>query len=629
MPPVVRRLTSDDAEQAAALSQEAFGPWPAGTPTAEVDADGRRSWGAFDGDELIARMTARPYESWWYGAAVRTTGIAGVAVRAEARGGGLLEALFRAVLAEAAEHGEVLSTLYPTAPGHLPAVRLRDRDHARRGRDPGRLPGPGAEARRVHRAPRDAGRRADRPRPVRRRGPRASTARCARTGPSFPATDEDLLTSATGVSLALDGDEPVGYALWQRSSGYDAATSSVSVRDLVALTPRRGGRRCGRSPRRSPRSSARCGCAPPARSAADPVRRALPGSPGKVVDSRPYMLRVSDVAAALARRRPGDGLDGRGPARRGRATPSGRTARTSSPPTASSAPRAPRTPPLHPRGLALAFAGVAPPGRCARTGCSPAGPTAVDGLDAFLDGAGRPRAPCTCATTSDPSSTSPARLRRAVHSRATAAVARARSAPRVGAMTHAHRPPRHRVRAARRDRPHRRLGLLRVLHRRRAGPGGDPVREPSDDVVVGEVDGRRVAFLARHGQGHRFPPHRVNYRANLWALRAVGVRQVLAPCAVGSLRPELGPGTLVVPDQVVDRTLGPRPHGVRRRRARSCTSPSPTRTARAGRAAVVAAATTPACRSPPTAPSSSSTAPASPPARRAAGTRPPAGASSG
>ena len=83
-----------------------------------------------------------------------------------------------------------------------------------------------------------------------------------------------------------------------------------------------------------------------------------------------------------------------------------------------------------------------------------------------------------------------------------------------------------------------------------------PFGDPSDDVVVGEVEGRRVAFLARHGQGHRFPPHRVNYRANLWALRAVGVRQVLAPCAVGSLVPAHGPGTVVVPDQVVDRTWG-------------------------------------------------------------------------
>ncbi|MHB8275770.1 MAG: S-methyl-5'-thioadenosine phosphorylase, partial [Dermatophilaceae bacterium] len=83
-----------------------------------------------------------------------------------------------------------------------------------------------------------------------------------------------------------------------------------------------------------------------------------------------------------------------------------------------------------------------------------------------------------------------------------------------------------------------------------------PFGDPSDDLLIGDVEGRRVAFLARHGQGHRFPPHRVNYRANLWALRSVGVRQVLAPCAVGSLRPEHGPGTLIVPDQVVDRTWG-------------------------------------------------------------------------
>ena len=83
-----------------------------------------------------------------------------------------------------------------------------------------------------------------------------------------------------------------------------------------------------------------------------------------------------------------------------------------------------------------------------------------------------------------------------------------------------------------------------------------PFGEPSDEIVVGDVSGRAVAFFARHGQGHRFPPHRVNYRANLWALRMLGVRQVLAPCAVGSLRPELTPGTIVVPDQVVDRTWG-------------------------------------------------------------------------
>jgi len=77
---------------------------------------------------------------------------------------------------------------------------------------------------------------------------------------------------------------------------------------------------------------------------------------------------------------------------------------------------------------------------------------------------------------------------------------------------------------------------------------------PSGAVTVGEVAGRTVAFLPRHGRHHEYPPHRVNHRANLWALRSVGVRQVLAPCAVGSLRPEFGPGTVVVPDQLVDRT---------------------------------------------------------------------------
>lgn len=68
------------------------------------------------------------------------------------------------------------------------------------------------------------------------------------------------------------------------------------------------------------------------------------------------------------------------------------------------------------------------------------------------------------------------------------------------------------------------------------------------------MGGRRVAFLPRHGRGHHLPPHRINYRANMWALRSVGVRQVLGPCAVGGLRPEYGPGTLLVPDQLVDRT---------------------------------------------------------------------------
>lgn len=81
-----------------------------------------------------------------------------------------------------------------------------------------------------------------------------------------------------------------------------------------------------------------------------------------------------------------------------------------------------------------------------------------------------------------------------------------------------------------------------------------PYGDPSASVAIGEVSGRPVAFLPRHGRHHEFPPHRVNYQANMWALRSLGVRRILAPCAVGSLQPELGPGALVVPDQLVDRT---------------------------------------------------------------------------
>ena len=83
-----------------------------------------------------------------------------------------------------------------------------------------------------------------------------------------------------------------------------------------------------------------------------------------------------------------------------------------------------------------------------------------------------------------------------------------------------------------------------------------PYGPPSDRVAIGEVGGRRVAFLPRHGRNHTIPPHRINYRANLWAFRELGVTRVLAPCAVGSLRRDLAPGTFVICDQIVDRTSG-------------------------------------------------------------------------
>jgi 5'-methylthioadenosine phosphorylase len=99
-------------------------------------------------------------------------------------------------------------------------------------------------------------------------------------------------------------------------------------------------------------------------------------------------------------------------------------------------------------------------------------------------------------------------------------------------------------------------GFYAFLEEARTVPVDTPFGPPSEAPTVGEVAGRRVAFLPRHGRDHRFPPHRVNYRANLWALRAVGVRQVLGPCTVVSTRADLGPGGLVIPDQLIDRTWG-------------------------------------------------------------------------
>jgi 5'-methylthioadenosine phosphorylase len=80
-----------------------------------------------------------------------------------------------------------------------------------------------------------------------------------------------------------------------------------------------------------------------------------------------------------------------------------------------------------------------------------------------------------------------------------------------------------------------------------------PYGKPSAPVAIG---GKRVAFIPRHGARHELPPHRIPYRANLWALRELGVRRIVGPCASGALRPDLGLGEFVVCDQFVDRTSG-------------------------------------------------------------------------
>ena len=83
-----------------------------------------------------------------------------------------------------------------------------------------------------------------------------------------------------------------------------------------------------------------------------------------------------------------------------------------------------------------------------------------------------------------------------------------------------------------------------------------PYGVPSDDVAIGRVGDRQVAFMPRHGRKHTIPPAAINYRANLWAMHSIGVTRVIAPTAVGSLQPQVKPGELVITDQFIDRTHG-------------------------------------------------------------------------
>jgi 5'-methylthioadenosine phosphorylase len=82
-----------------------------------------------------------------------------------------------------------------------------------------------------------------------------------------------------------------------------------------------------------------------------------------------------------------------------------------------------------------------------------------------------------------------------------------------------------------------------------------PWGEPSDDLLFGELDGRRCVFLPRHGRGHRIPPSELNFRANIDALKRAGVTEIVSLSAVGSLREDLAPGTFLVVDQFIDRTF--------------------------------------------------------------------------
>jgi 5'-methylthioadenosine phosphorylase len=97
-------------------------------------------------------------------------------------------------------------------------------------------------------------------------------------------------------------------------------------------------------------------------------------------------------------------------------------------------------------------------------------------------------------------------------------------------------------------------GFYRFLEDVEDVPLATPYGPHSAPVRVGRLEDVEVAFMPRHGDEHKLPPHRINYRANVWAMKEVGVRRIIGPCAVGSLKPELEPGTFVICDQFIDFT---------------------------------------------------------------------------
>lgn len=293
-----RPVTVDDFEASVRLGIEAFGELPAGMAMPTVDQfpfPGRHTFGTFEDGELLGRVIGREYHSWFRGAEVPTCGVAGVTVAAEHRGAGLLADLFAAMLADARARGEVISTLYPTAPGiyrplgyeivssydtvEVPTTALAQV-----------RPAPGVTTRRAAVADLPAVRR------VYDAWAREQNGPLTRRGPSFPATDEEVLTELTGLTLAVDGaGEVVGYTSWHRPRGFGEA-GRLEVWDLIGLTPDA----CRALWRVLGSFSSVASVARVRTSGADLARLVLPALAWTVVETHPYMLRVDDVPGAFA-----------------------------------------------------------------------------------------------------------------------------------------------------------------------------------------------------------------------------------------------------------------------------------------------------------------------------------------
>lgn len=298
----VRTLADADAEAARQLGFEAFGV-PASPPPepASIRQPGRTWFGAFADQTMVAKMVDRDYQSFYGGAALPTSGIAGVTVAAEHRGRGALTPLFAATLASARERGAVISTLFPTAPriyrrfgyevvadyytAQVPTAALAA------------VPRPAdVQTRRATAADFDAIRSVYDAWAVEQNGP------LTRRGVSFPGGADEFLASYTGVSVAVGAaGEVLGFASWQRGQSY-GEHAVLEVGDLLATEAsayRALMLALGSFSSVTPQTRIDT-------SGEDLVRTFLPTNQWQVVGSAPYMLKVLDVVGAFsARRYPG------------------------------------------------------------------------------------------------------------------------------------------------------------------------------------------------------------------------------------------------------------------------------------------------------------------------------------
>ena len=300
----VRRLAAEDAEAARRLSFEAFGvpPTPPTEP-ARLDRPGRTTFGAFLGDELVAKAIDRAYDSYFGGVAVPTSGIAGVTVAAESRGQGALAPLFHALLRTARERGAVVSGLFPTAPqiyrrfGYEVVTDLETIEVPTRVL--GSIPRPAAvRTRRAAAADFDAIRAVYDAWAAAQNGP------LSRRGVSFPATAEDFVASFTGVTVALDETGEIdGYVSWERGEGF-GEHAVIAVSDLMATSA--DGYRAllatiGSFSSVTARTTLRT-------SGFDLVRLFLPTAHWRRTSTLPYMIKILDVPGAIGLRRYPPGL---------------------------------------------------------------------------------------------------------------------------------------------------------------------------------------------------------------------------------------------------------------------------------------------------------------------------------